>query len=149
MAEHAQRVLTEQVAAPPDKVRAFYADLDNLKAVHPLVVAVRKISRTDTAHGRTQTYRVSDRIRLGWLTLRITYWAQVTVTDTGDITSSARQFPRVRLRTVVTFEPRGPGTLVTERITIQAPRPLAAITTRQAITAHRTMLAGIRRHFGG
>ncbi|ODQ93627.1 SRPBCC family protein [Mycolicibacterium holsaticum] len=145
MPEHAQQVLTEEVPAPAEQVRAFYADLDNIKTVHPLVVAVRTISRRD----HTRTYRVTDRIRLGPVTLRTTYWAQLTVTDSGDITSEARQFPGVRLCTVVTFEPVRAGTRVTERITIQAPRPLFAFTARQAITAHRAMLAGIRRHFAG
>ncbi|BBY83656.1 SRPBCC family protein [Mycolicibacterium pulveris] len=149
MAERTQHVLSAVVPANPQEVRAFYADLDNLKDVHPLVVAVRTVSRVETGHGHTQTYRVTDRIRVSRLTLRTSYTARVSVTDTGEITSEARQFPGVRLRSVVTFDPLNPGTLVTERITIQAPPPLAAFTTRQALAAHRAMLAGIRQHFGG
>lgn len=147
MVERAPQVLAEVVPAPPDEVRGFYADLHNIKAVHPLVISVREIPGTGTSH--TRTYRVTDRIRLGRLTLRTRYTARVTVTATGAIASEARQFPGVRLRSVVTFEPQGSGTLVTERITLHAPPPLAAFTTRQAIAAHRAMLAGIRRHFGG
>jgi hypothetical protein len=39
------------------------------------------------------------------------------------------------------------GTRVSQRIRIAAPRPLAAMTTREGIKAHIEMLAGIRRHF--
>jgi hypothetical protein len=49
----------------------------------------------------------------------------------------------------VSFDPLDGGTRVVERLTIEAPRPLAAITTREAVKAHTEMLAGIRRHFGG
>ena len=34
-------------------------------------------------------------------------------------------------------------------IEIIAPRPLLGITVRQAVAAHKEMLAGIRRHFAG
>jgi hypothetical protein len=47
----------------------------------------------------------------------------------------------------VSFEAIDGGTRVTERIRIAAPRPLAPVTTREAVKAHIAMLAGIRRHF--
>ncbi|MDT4999847.1 MAG: hypothetical protein QOK12_1952, partial [Mycobacterium sp.] len=65
----------------------------------------------------------------------------------GDVLTEARQFPRVELDGVVSFEEEGDGTRVTERLVIRAPRPLAATTVRQAVAAHVEMLAGIRRHF--
>jgi ligand-binding SRPBCC domain-containing protein len=142
-------VLTEEVPAPPEHVRAFYTDLDNIGSVHPLVVSVRNVHRSPTADGYQQTYRVTDRIPLGPFTLRTTYRARVTVPAAGDVTAEAHQFPRVRLHTVVTFAPTTFGTRITERLAIEAPRPLAAITTRKAVAAHREMLAGIRRRFGG
>ena len=55
----------------------------------------------------------------------------------------------MRLSGRVAFEPVGAGTRITERITIEAPRPLAAMTTREAVKAHVEMLAGIRAHFCG
>ena len=66
---------------------------------------------------------------------------------TGDVTAEARQFPRVRLRTTVTFEPIAAGTRVTEHMRIEAPRVLAAMTTSEAVKAHTAMLAGMRRSF--
>ena len=35
---HAEKTLSEDVPAPPDGVRDFYVDLDNIKLVHPLIV---------------------------------------------------------------------------------------------------------------
>jgi carbon monoxide dehydrogenase subunit G len=144
---HAAHSLTEEIPAPPDQVRDFYVDLDNIKIVHPLVVSVQSISRSQTPDGYQQTYRVHDRIPLGPLAIRITYWARVEVAEHGDVLTEARQFPRVRLNGTVTFEPIDSGTRLTERLQIAAPRLLAAMTQREAVDAHVAMLAGIRSHF--
>jgi Polyketide cyclase / dehydrase and lipid transport len=144
---HAAETLTEEIPAAPDKVRDFYVDLDNIKVVHPLVVSVRTLSRSETADGYQQSYRVRDRIPLGRLAIRISYWARVEVSVHGDVITEARQFPRVRLHGTVTFEPIDSGTRLTERLRIAAPRPLAAMTQREAVDAHVAMLAGIRSHF--
>ncbi len=102
-----ERTLSEDVAGPPDDVRDFYTDLDNIKLVHPLVVSVRTVDRSETADGYVQTYRVGDRIPFGPLHLRTSYVARLHVPVTGDVSSEARQFPRVRLCSTVAFEPRG------------------------------------------
>jgi hypothetical protein len=144
---HAAHTLTEEIPAAPDRVRDYYVDLDNIRVVHPLVVSVHTLSRSHTATGYQQTYRVRDRIPLGPLTIGISYWARVEVSADGEVTTEARQFPGVRLNGTVTFAPIGSGTCLTERLRIAAPRPLAAMTERQAVDAHRVMLAGIRSHF--
>jgi hypothetical protein len=144
---HAERTISEEIPAPPDVVRDFYVDLDNIKEFHPLVVAVEVLSHQPTAGGYQTTYRVRDRIPLGPLTLPITYWAQVHVPTDGDVITEARQFPRVRLNGVVSFQPTEVGTRLTERLRIAAPRLLAAVTVREAVDAHAVMLAGIRSHF--
>jgi hypothetical protein len=143
----AERTVTEEIPAPPDEVRGFYVNLDNIKQVHPLVVAVRTTDRRQTADGYEQTYRVQDRIPMGPLRLRISYAARLHVPHTGDVTAESRQFPRVRLHTTVTFQPIAAGTRVTEHMRIEAPRALAGMTTREAVNAHTAMLAGIRQIF--
>ena len=143
----AQRTVSEQIPAPPHEVRAFYVDLDNIKTVHPLVVAVRGTHREQTADGYVQSYRVHDRIPLGPLILPIRYVARLHVPNVGDVTAEAFQFPRVRLYTTVRFEPIETGTRITEHIRIDAPRPLAAMTIREAVNAHTAMLAGMRGCF--
>ena len=144
---HATRTLTEEIPAPPDQVRDFYVDLDNIKVVHPLVVSVQTTERSQTADGYQHTYRVRDRIPLGPIAIGITYVARLQVPIHGDVITEARQFPRVRLNGTVTFETIDGGTRLTERLRIAAPRPLAAMTQREAVNAHIAMLAGIRSHF--
>ncbi len=144
---HAERTLSEDVPAPPNEVRDFYVDLDNIKLVHPLIVSVEALSRTETPTGYLQSYRVIDRIPLGPFTIQITYRARLNVPANGDVTTEADQSPGVRLRGTVSFEPTEVGTRVSERIRITAPRLLAPVTTREAVKAHIAMLSGIRRHF--
>lgn len=144
----AERTLTEDILAPPDRVREFYVDLNNIRLVHPLVVSVQSIGRENTPDGYVQTYRVQDRIPLGPLTLRTRYVARLYVPATGDVITEARQFPRVRLHGVVTFDEIDGGTRIVEQIRIEAPRLLAAVTVRQAVEAHTKMLSNIRRTLG-
>jgi hypothetical protein len=144
---HAERTISEEIPAPPDVVRDFYVDLDNIKEFHPLVVSVQVLLHSQTDEGYQHTYRVRDRIPLGPLSMPITYWAQVQVPTHGDVITEARQFPRVRLNGVVSFQPTEAGTRLTERLTIAAPRLLVAVTEREAVDAHVVMLAGIRSHF--
>lgn len=144
---HADRTLSEQVPAPPDAVRDFYVDLNNIKLVHPLIVSVETVSRSEIPDGYQQTYRVVDRIPLGPLTIRTSYQARLRVPDRGDVLTAADQSPGVRLRGAVSFEPVDGGTRITERISITAPRLLAGVTIREGVKAHVEMLAGIRGHF--
>ena len=108
---------------------------------------MRSTGRDQTADGYVQTYRVRDRIPLGPFTLRTSYVATLHVPAVGDVVAEARQFPRVRLRSTVTFDQIETGTRVVEHMRIEAPRPLAGVTAREAIKAHIAMLSGIRRIF--
>ena len=71
----------------------------------------------------------------------------IAVPSAGPVLTHARQFPVVRLDSVVTFDPIPDGTRLTERIRFTAPWPLLSVTVRQAVEAHKEMLSGIRRHF--
>ncbi|CDP81820.1 MULTISPECIES: SRPBCC family protein [Mycolicibacterium] len=143
----ARRSVSGEVPAPPEQVRAFYVDLDNISRVHPLVQWVRSTGRVDLGDGYRQDYQVRDRIPLGPLTLPITYRASLIVPTTGAVTAQARQFPQVRLDSRVDFAAGETGTRITEELTIAAPRPLLAVTVGQAVAAHTTMLAGIAKLF--
>ncbi|WP_310778394.1 SRPBCC family protein [Mycobacterium sp. Z3061] len=144
---HAERTLTEEVPAPPNEVRDYYVDLDNIRLVHPLIVSVELLSRTETADGYRVSYQVVDRIPLGPVAMKVTYRARLHVPVDGDVHTEADQSPGVRLRATVSFEPIEGGTRVTEHIRFAAPRPLAGFTVREAVKAHAKMLYGIRRHF--
>ena len=143
----AERTLSDEVPAPPETVRDFYVDLDNIRVVHPLIVSVERLDRHETADGYEQSYRVVDRIRLGPVAFKTAYRATLRVPVTGDVLTEAHQKPGVRLRGTVTFAPVDGGTRLTERLEIMAPRPLAGITVREAVAAHTAMLARIRDHF--
>lgn len=143
----ARRTVTGDVPAPQRQVRDFYTDLENITRVHPLVVSVRRISGTEAAGAGVSTYRVTDRIRVGPLPLRISYRTRIAVDGSGTVTAQARQFPRVRLDSTVSFEPVEGGTRVTEALHITAPRPLLPITVSEAVNAHTTMLAAMRELF--
>ncbi|MFN8033147.1 MAG: SRPBCC family protein [Mycobacterium sp.] len=147
MAGSVERTVAEDVPAGLGAVRDHYVDLDNIKDVHPLVVSVVTLHRSESDDGYVQTYRVADRIPLGFLTLPISYTATLRVPRCGPVLTEARQFPAVRLDGVVSFDPIPTGTRLTERIRISAPWPLLGMTARQAVAAHTEMLAGIRRHF--
>ena len=43
---HAERTISDEIPAPPDEVRDFYVDLDNIKDLHPLVVSVQLLEHT-------------------------------------------------------------------------------------------------------
>jgi hypothetical protein len=142
-----EHTVSEEIPGPPDEVRDFYVELRNIALVHPLVVSVTPSERKETEAGYTQSYRVRDRIPVGPFTMNVGYSARVQVPLHGDVHTEARQFPRVRLFGTVSFDAVGDGTKLTERLLITAPRPLAAFTVREAVKAHRAMLAGIRHCF--
>lgn len=144
-----ERTLDQDVPAPVKDVRDFYVDLDKIKLVHPLVVSVRTVARTDRPDGYEQTYEIRDRIPLGPFTLNTRYVAVLDVPVAGDVIADSRQSPRVRLHTVVSFDEIDGGTRVTERMRIEAPRPLAAVTVREAVNAHTEMLSKMAQHFTG
>lgn len=62
--------------------------------------------------------------------------------------TEARQFPRVRLVGKVSFAQLGEGTRLIERLEIETPRSLGAVTARAAVAAHAEPLAGTGRHVG-
>lgn len=146
---HADRTITEHVSAEPAAVRDLYADLDHIAELHPLVVSVKRTARSESVDAKVDDYRVTDRIPLGPLHLRISYRARVEVSVEGVVRAHARQFPRIRLDSEVTLDPSGTGTLVTERLRISAPRPLAAATFAKGIAAHIDTWAAVRRRFSG
>ncbi|MGI9163109.1 MAG: SRPBCC family protein [Mycobacterium sp.] len=149
MSAAVDRTVTDHIPAPPDEVRAYYVDLKNLAAVHPLIVSVNLISDSATDGVRETTYRIKDRVPVGLLTVPATYTAIIRVPVDGPVTSLAMQFPGIRLQSRVSFDPVDGGTRLTESIRISAPRPLLGVTVRGAVAAHTEMLAGIRRHFAG
>lgn len=80
---NAERVISEIIPAPPNLVRDFYVDLDNLRTLHPLIVAVQRTARTVGPDGYVSDYRVQDRIPFGRSALPVTYTATLHVPVEG------------------------------------------------------------------
>ena len=142
-----ERTLTEEVPAPPNEVRDYYVDLNNIKLVHPLIVSVEQTSRSQTPDGYRQSYRVVDQISVGSVHHSDQLPGTVDRARGRRRAHRGRSVPGVRLRGTVSFEPIEGGTRVTERIRFAVPRPLAAVTVREGVKAHIKMLSGIREHF--
>lgn len=142
-----QRVFEQEVyvEAEPPVVIAHLGSYEHHDAIHPMIVAVRKLDPRATAKGPVQRrYAITDRIRLGPLTTRFTYLATIYQAGSEELVSDAYQFPRVHLRNRTRCEASGAGTLVHEHVTVEAPRLLLGFVARQAEAAHRAMLANLK-----
>lgn len=143
----AQREFEQMVhiEAAPVAVRAHLASFEHHNAIHPMIVSVRELDPRTAADGLPlRRYAITDRMRLGPLTLRFTYLATTYETDDGELISDAYQRPRVHLRNSTKCLVSGTGTLVRERVTVEAPRPLVGFVLRQAQAAHQAMLANLK-----
>jgi hypothetical protein len=130
--------LTELVPTDAATVRNFSADVANLKLIHPLILAARKVG--------PDHWRVEERNPLGPLSFRVWYSMHVHVEANGDMVSEARLLG-VRLHSVVSFESVERGTQVVERLRIVGPRPLIGNIHSKSFKAHEQMFAAVRRHF--
>jgi hypothetical protein len=144
----AQATFTQRIwiAAPPTTVEAALAAYRDHSRIHPLIVAVRQIaSQSAPDGGALDRYIITDRVPFGPLRLPATYLATIWRAADGALVSDAYQFPRVHLHNVTRCQPEGVGTRVDEDITIQAPGPLIRYVRRQALAAHRDLLANLKR----
>jgi hypothetical protein len=144
----AHLVVTGTVPGSPGPVRAWWCDIANLASVHPLIVGVRQVGQAVSDDGTTVTdYRVTDRMAIGALRMRFTYRVRVSAPKEGPLRTEARQFPLIRLRSEISFVPAEGGTVVQERLTVHAPRPLLRFVTREAERAHSRMYTAMGRLF--
>ncbi len=134
------------IAAVPSVVREHLASFEHHDRIHPMIVAVCELDPLDTGDGNTQVrrYMITDRMRIGPLTLRFTYLATISEDASGELVSDAYQRPRVHLHNTTRCEASDAGTLVRERVRVEAPRPLVGFVLRQAQVAHHEMLANLK-----
>lgn len=133
------------IAASPSVVLDHLASYEHHDLIHPMIVAVHELDPLYWADGTTQRrYAITDRMRLGPLTLRFTYLATISEDASGELVSDAYQRPRVHLHNTTRCEASDAGTLVRERVRVEAPRPLVGFVLRQAQVAHHEMLANLK-----
>ena len=133
-----------QIAAEPALVHELLGDLHRHRDLHPLIESIEDLAPEPGRSG-VRRYRVTDRIRLGPLSFRITYVAEIEVVRPDLILGTAWQSPGIELRTRyrITPAPLG-GTLLREDVLLEAPFPLIGYARRQAEAAHRETFAKLK-----
>jgi hypothetical protein len=145
---------TMVVAAPAEAVRAALSTLTAHDQLHPLIVSVQAMpAGAAPDDSPLRRYRIVDRVRMGPLSLRVSYRAEVWVDANGAVVSDAFQSPGVHLHVVSRVTPvtsaggetRVDETRVDETVTIDAPRLLLGYVRAQAQQAHRDLFANFKR----
>jgi hypothetical protein len=133
-----------EIQAPPEVVHAFLGDLHRHRDLHPLI---ERIDDLPPHPGRptVRRHRVTDRMRLGPMSFRIAYVAEIMPVPPDLILATAWQSPGVEVLTSyrVAPSPSG-GTLLREDVRIKAPFLLIGYAHRQAEAAHRETLAKLK-----
>ena len=133
-----------EIRVAPAVAHAFLADLHNHRELHPLIERIEDLP-PDPRRPAVRRYRVIDRMRLGPLSFRIAYVAELKTVPPDEIAAAAWQTPRIEVRTRyrVTASPAG-GTLVHEDVLLKAPLLLVGYAHRQAEAAHRETFAKLK-----
>lgn len=133
------------IAAPPETVRGFLAKTTNLSEIHPYIVQIQHLNRTQAPDGvSVDYYRIRDCLKLGPLTLCITYRASASVNAAGELISDAYYSPGIHLHNVTICQEEGDGSRVKERIEIKAPSLLMKTTYERAFFSHAEMIANLK-----
>ncbi|MGC9665493.1 SRPBCC family protein [Planosporangium sp. 12N6] len=140
--------ITATVPGPAAAVRDWFCDITNLTHVHPLVVGVRRQRQTVESGTTVTDYLVTDRMAVAGRRVRFTYRVRVSAPAQGPVRMLARQFPMIRLDNELSFTPADGGTLIRERLTVHAPRPLLRFVAAEAERAHRRMYTAMGGLFG-
>lgn len=137
---------TMLVAAPAEALRAALTTLTWHDQLHPMIVSVESLPDSVAPDGSPlRRYRIVDHARMGLLTLRVRYRADVWVDASGSVVSDAYQSPGVRLHVVSRLTSEGERTRVDESVTIDAPWLLLGYVRAQAYQSHRVLFANLKR----
>lgn len=135
---------TADIAAPPDTVAAFLADLANYEALHPMLVNVRRIpGGTD---GVTR-YLAPHRMRLYGIPIRFTCRVDLRTPAPDEIRTHTLQRPGIEMWSTVTVRPHADGTRLREQVDISAPKLLMKTVLRDGGSSHAAMWDNLRRYF--
>lgn len=143
--------LQVEIAVPPEQVRAFLLDLDNLAPLHPLIESIELLdSRPERPAARR--YRVVDQIPLGPFHMRTVYLAELEGIAEDEVCGRAWQPPGITLETRYRLSPlralareAGDGTVLEEEVRVDAPWGLGRFVQNQASRAHAETLAKMKR----
>ena len=132
------------IRVPPDVVLAFLADLHHHRDLHPLIERIDDLPPV-AERPAARRYRVIDRIRLGPLSFRIAYVAEIERIAADELRAAAWQTPGVEVRTRYRATASAEGdTHLHEEARLSAPRLLIGYAHRQAEAAHRDTFARLK-----
>jgi hypothetical protein len=126
--------------ALPDAV-SLLSDIERQGELHPLVVRVQPV---DPAPGALRSYAITDRLRWGPLTFRITYHADVLSVSDDEVVTVARQRPATTLRSTVRFTDEGGAVRIHVTVVMRAPTPLFGYAYQTGRAAHLELAERIR-----
>ena len=126
----------------PEQAMALLSDITRQGELHPLIVDVKELPPAD---GALRSYAITDKLKLGPLPFRITYYADTLSVTEDEIVTVARQRPRTTLRNRTTVRPAGSGTHVHVEVELTAPRLLFAYAFREGRKAHLALAERLRQ----
>ena len=133
---------TVEIAAPPETVLAFLADLEHHRDLHPLIESIAEVDPPgDRPDARA--HDIVDLVPIGPFRVRTTYRAVVERNGTDRVVAEAWQRPRVHLRTTYTATATAGGTHLSEHVRITAPFGLRRFVVRQARNAHAATMRAL------
>ncbi len=130
------------IAAPPEVVIPFLADLRNQSKFHPLIV---NIEEAPAPEGVLRRYLITDQLPLGPFRFKIVYRADVLRVTEREVLTEAYQSPQTYVTNQTTCVPEGTGTRFTETVTLKSPDLLFGYAFSQAKSAHAELVQKIKR----
>ncbi|MFN2536612.1 MAG: hypothetical protein ABR549_00490 [Mycobacteriales bacterium] len=128
--------------ATPAAALALLSDITQQGQLHPLIT---KVEQLPPAEGALRSYAVTDRLRLGPIPFRITYFADTLSITDDEVVTVARQKPRTTIRNRTTITATDGGVHVHVDVELTAPTPLFSYAFREGRKAHLELAARIRR----
>lgn len=125
----------------PGRALALLSDITQQGELHPLIVAVEELP---PAPGALRSYAVTDRLALGPVPFRITYYADTLSITDDRVVTVARQRPRTTIRNTTTVSATPGGCHVHVDVTLTAPSLLFPYAFREGRKAHLALAGRIR-----
>lgn len=126
--------------ALPEAV-SLLSDIERQGELHPLITKVEPVM---AVAGALRSYAITDRLRWGPLSFRITYHADVLAVSDDQVVTVARQRPRTSLRSTVRFRQEGDTVRIAVTVVMRAPTPLFGYAFRTGRAAHLELAQRIR-----
>ncbi|WP_205791757.1 hypothetical protein [Microbacterium sulfonylureivorans] len=127
------------VAASPEAAIDFLLRLDRHRGLHAYVQRAEVVAEGAHADGHWWEWKVAERPRVGPFAYTLRFRARMVRTSAVSMTGRVRPAPLCALDTTAVAAPVDGGALVTETVTVTAPRLLAGYMERQARIAHERM----------